>query len=339
MSSAILPMPPYRWQDKVWQEFIDNITADRLPHAMLLTGVAGTGVETLAIAMGQFLLCQSPMGKISCGRCKSCMLLSSGNHPDMVVISPEEPGKQIKVDEIRTLADFVGKTSQQGAKKIIVIHPADALNVNAANALLKNLEEPAGDTVFLLVSSSLSQVLPTIRSRCLKIVLPLPEKKLAEEWLKSVHVEQPAAILGAAGGAPLLAKSWADSEYLQERQKLFQSLVALSLSQTTPIETAKVWAKVDLTSIISNMLYWVEKMIKIRLADEPMAELSELEQAFESVESGLLFRLRDNLAKKRRLVQSSSNLNPTLILEELMLDWAAVIRLRASSMKSHASFL
>ncbi|WNO10932.1 DNA polymerase III subunit delta' [Teredinibacter sp. KSP-S5-2] len=339
MSNAILPMPPYRWQDKVWQEFIDNISADRLPHAMLLTGVAGTGVETLAIAMGQFLLCQSPMGKISCGRCKSCMLLSSGNHPDMVVISPEEPGKQIKVDEIRTLADFVGKTSQQGAKKIIVIHPADALNINAANALLKNLEEPAGDTVFLLVSSSLSQVLPTIRSRCLKLVLPLPEKHLAEEWLKSVHVEQPGAILEAAGGAPLLAKSWADSEYLQERQKLLQSLVALSLSQTTPIETAKVWAKVDLTSIISNMLYWVEKMIKIRLADEPLAELSELEQAFEGAESGLLFRLRDNLAKKRRLVQSSSNLNPTLILEELMLDWAAVIRLRASSMKSHAGFL
>ena len=330
MSNAILPMPPYQWQEKVWGEFVDSVVEARVPHALLMSGVEGIGADHLAVAMGQFLLCQSPMGKIACGRCKSCLLMASGNHPDLVIVTPEEKGKQIKVDDIRQLSEFVTKTSQQGAKKIIVLQPAEALNMNAANALLKNLEEPAGDTVFILVSSSLSRVLPTIRSRCAKTALPVPEAGLALSWLNSVHVAEASTLLDVAGGAPLKAKEWFDSDYLTEQNKLLKTLEALSFAQSTPIESAKAWAKSEPGSILNSMMFWVEKMIRYKLGGVTLAGLEVFEPVIEGRDVKILFRLRDSLSKKSAVLKSSPNLNPTLILEELMMDWQVIMRYQGS---------
>ncbi len=338
INNAILPMPPYKWQEKVWTEFVANAKNSRLPHALLLSGSQGIGLEHLALAMGQYLLCQSPMDAIACGRCKNCLLMSSGNHPDLVYVSPEDIGKQIKVDDIRALSEFVAKTAQQGARKVIVIEPADALNMNAANALLKNLEEPAGDTIFILVSSSLSRVLPTVRSRCAKVPLPLPDKKLAIEWLESLHIDSPSSLLHAVGGAPLKAKEWYDSDFLAERGKLIKSLQALSLGHTSPIDVAKTWTKTEPLVILSCMQSWLEEMIRYKSGSGILGECEPFLDVLEPLEAKLLFRLHDNFIKKGSLLRGSSNLNQALVLEEMMLDWHAVLRYR-NSPKKHASLV
>lgn len=333
MSSAILPMPPYKWQVGPWKEFVSNVRNSRLPHALLLTGYQGIGAEHLAVAMGQYLLCQSPMDSIACGRCKSCLLLASSSHPDLVQVSPEEVGKQIKVDDIRALGDFVSKTAQQGARKVVVIEPVEALNINASNALLKNLEEPAGDTIFILVSSSLSQVIPTIRSRCAKVPLALPSRKLAIEWLEGVGIESPSDLLQVVNGAPLKAKEWYDSDFLSERSKLLQALLGLSSGQSTPIEVSKAWVKTEPLVLLSCMRAWIETMVKNMSAGYPLGECEAFADLLETLDTTLLFRLRDNYLKKESVLRGRSNLNQALVVEEVMLDWHAVIRFRGSTRK------
>src|SRR5690606_18188179 len=147
MANAILPMPPYAWQQAQWADFHTRVRNNNIPHAFLLAGQEGFGAEGLAMAMGQYMLCLSPTDTLVCGKCKGCLLLDAGTHPDLLVVCPEEGGKQIKVDQIREVSRFVANTAQQGGYKIIVLQPAEAMNINAANALLKNLEEPAGKTI------------------------------------------------------------------------------------------------------------------------------------------------------------------------------------------------
>ena len=232
MANAILPMPPYKWQAKLWDDFIQRKENNSLPHAFLICSQDGFGAEALAQAMGQYLLCMSPSDKLVCGKCKACHLLDAGTHPDLMTVTAEDKGKQIKVDQVREIAGFVNKTAQQGGYKVVVLFPAEDMNTNSANALLKNLEEPAGKTVFILVTKQLSRLLPTIRSRCAMVTTPVPESRLALTWLNEVGVEASQAteeLLAEAGGAPLLVKEWHDSSMLEERAALIAGLIDLFL--------------------------------------------------------------------------------------------------------------
>lgn len=110
------------------------------------------------------LLCQQPQGLDACGGCKACMLLKAGSHPDNFVLEPEEADKPIKVDQVRELVAFVVQTAQLGGRKVVLIEPVEAMNVNASNALLKSLEEPSGDTVLLLVTHQPSRLLRLSRA-------------------------------------------------------------------------------------------------------------------------------------------------------------------------------
>jgi DNA polymerase-3 subunit delta' len=110
-------------------------------------------------------------------------LLKAGSHPDNFVLEPEEADKPIKVDQVRELVAFVVQTAQLGGRKVVLIEPVEAMNVNASNALLKSLEEPSGDTVLLLVSHQPSRLLPTIKSRCQQVACPQPSLAQSQAWL------------------------------------------------------------------------------------------------------------------------------------------------------------
>jgi len=206
-------------------------------HALLLHGPAGVGQFQLALALAQAWLCESaavPMPLRPCGHCASCRLVQSRSHPDLLVLVPEamreslgwtaggddddggeersgkkkKPSKEIRVEAVRSAVEFATTTSARGRGKVVVVHPAERMNPVAANAFLKTLEEPAGDARFLLGSAAADALLPTIRSRCQAIALPVPPRSDAEHWLAGEGVDEPGVLLDACGGQPEEVVVW-----------------------------------------------------------------------------------------------------------------------------------
>ena len=218
-----------------------------MPHALMLSGQAGLGKKATALYLANALLCETGReGQGACGRCASCHLYDAGNHPDLRIIEPgqeaapasdypddelavtvKKPSRQIPVDAIRALADFVAISAHRGGAKAIVIAPAEAMHPSAANALLKMLEEPPGNaTHFILVSHRPDRVLPTIRSRCFQVPFGVPGVDSALEWLKGQGVAQPGLALAQGSYAPLEAIARAaDAEFWNQRKALLDELI------------------------------------------------------------------------------------------------------------------
>ena len=220
---------PLLWQQAQWQSFCQMMSAERLPHGLLLTGPEGVGKSRFALAMAHRLLCLNPSQEQACGACKGCQLNRAGSHPDLYLAEPEAEGKIIRVDQIRAVVEVVAKTSQLGGYRVVVLCPAEAMNVNAANALLKSLEEPGAETVLILVSHQSSGVLPTIRSRCQVLSFCLPPREQACDWLARFTEDRRRSehVLNVANGAPIRALALCDSDWLGERAKVLQQWLSV----------------------------------------------------------------------------------------------------------------
>jgi DNA polymerase-3 subunit delta' len=196
------------------QPILDSLgrRLERLPHALLVHGPRGVGKLALAERICQLLLCESAAGK-PCGACEACRWFLAGNHPDFRRVEPEalwaekpdKPSIEIKIEQVRALADFLNVGSHRGGRRVTLVHPAEHMNASTANALLKGLEEPPAAGVFVLVSHRPAQLPPTIRSRCVALPVPIPAREAALAWLTKEEVKEPERWLAYAGGAPLLA--------------------------------------------------------------------------------------------------------------------------------------
>lgn len=232
-------MKPLEWHTAAFARLASS--ASTLPHAILFHGMRGTGKLVFARALAQRLLCENAAGDTACGACTACAWFESGTHPDYRQVEPErgdeaEEGEddrprrkkreEIAVDQIRALADFVNVSSHRGGPKVIVLHPAEMLNPNAANALLKSLEEPPPRTHFILVAHRPHLVLPTIRSRCQQVALPAPNPADAAKWLETQGVRNAEVALAHTGGAPLLALELGETGYWGARAAFLRHLAA-----------------------------------------------------------------------------------------------------------------
>jgi DNA polymerase-3 subunit delta' len=255
-----------------------------MPHAILLGGQAGLGKRTTALFLAQALLCEAERaGQGACGTCPSCHLYDAGNHPDLRIIedgredaqaadsSEEEsatpakkPSRQIPVDAIRALADFVATTAHRGRAKVIVIAPAEAMHPSAANALLKMLEEPPGSaTYFLLVSHRPDRVLPTIRSRCFHVPFAVPAPDAALDWLKGQGIgEDPRLALAQGGYTPLAALERAgDVEFWSQRKALLDEL---ALPGFDPLAAADRAEPLDGPVVARLLSQWAYDLVSLK---------------------------------------------------------------------------
>lgn len=196
-------------------------------HALLLVGSPGVGALEFQLTLAQAWLCEAHATPAApCGQCTGCRLMQSRTHPDLMLLMPEslrvergwtgaeegdgeggkrKPSKQIRISEVRSATDWIVKTTSRGRAKVLVLHPAEALNLQAASALLKTLEEPPAGARMLLSCSDADRLLPTVRSRCQRIELPAPPTDMALAWLREQGVAEPAVLLAACGGRPLEA--------------------------------------------------------------------------------------------------------------------------------------
>ncbi|MBN8508216.1 MAG: DNA polymerase III subunit delta' [Burkholderiales bacterium] len=200
-------------------------------HALLVQGAEGIGIWPFLQALARAWLCETEGEHRPCGHCAACRLLAGGTHPDLRLLLPEalranhgldpggdgddgprqkkKPSRQIRIDEVRAAVDWLVQSSSRGRAKVLVLHPAEAMNLQAASALLKTLEEPPGQGRWLLGTADAARLLPTVRSRCQLIRLPPPAATVGARWLEGQGVGEAAALLAAAGGQPLEAVAMA----------------------------------------------------------------------------------------------------------------------------------
>ena len=218
----------YPWHRDAWRQLAEHW--QQQPNAWLLAGRENTGKTEFSRSLAQALLCEKPQADHSaCGHCPSCHLFEQESHPDFYLLEPDqtegESGarrlQQIKIDAVRAILEPLTHSSLRGNRRVVMIAPAESMNLQAANALLKMLEEPPASVVFLLVTHNKDRLLPTIKSRCRPFLLPAPSAEEALGYLKTQNTPQAEALLAFHSGAPLFA---AEPEQDAMREELCQLL-------------------------------------------------------------------------------------------------------------------
>ena len=323
----------YPWQDELWQRWIGLRT--RLPHALLLQGPQGVGKLDFAMAVAQSLLCEKPLAQgFACHDCSSCHWFKQEAHPDFrllqaeILSAPEEekeggkkPARQISVEQIRALSDFCNLSSHQGGYRIVLIHPAETMNRNAANALLKTLEEPAGQMLIILISHKPQQLLPTILSRCLSLAVTVPPLEVSVAWLQQQGINNPASLLAQAGFAPLLAMEGAEAgkaatEYLHFLKEISQPAkldvyaLADQLQRTEPVK------------VILWLQQWTYDLLSLKLTGKiryTVESIDLINNIAKNIELNNLLRFQKELTVAKR--EALHPLNPKLLFESLLLSY------------------
>lgn len=335
-----MTMPVLPWHVAL----VEDLVARRatLPHALLIHGRDGIGMLELARALAQSLLCESGRGGVACGVCPACGWFREGNHPDFREVRPEvldeaeeradEAGDGekddkrslfIKIDQIRALADFMMLTTHRDGMRVLVLHPVEAMKAEAANSLLKTLEEPPPKTLIILVTARMGRLLATIKSRCRKLPAPVPSRKQSLEWLKAQGVQQPENALASAGGAPLDAAQFAEAEYQSARAKFVRALAG---KQSDMLACAQAFEKSGVADPLVWLHTWVYDLLLGANALPPsyFPDQSEaLQRIAKTAEPKKLHRYESSLREARRLVHHP--LNPRLFLEQLLISYAAAI--------------
>lgn len=333
-------MSLFPWLKKPYQQLASLLAQDRLPHAMLLSSGGGLGLENLAEHLTAALLCLAPVAnadgvQASCGVCKSCQLTIAGSHPDVRLITPDSGKKRIRVEQIREALHFLQLTGQQGRNKVITITPAESMNTQSANALLKGLEEPPEGTYLILLTERPASLLATIRSRCFKLAVAAPEHGVAHQWL-SEKIKEPEPVdllLSICGDRPCEALTFYEQGSLEVRQKLHDDLSALFGQKLGPVEIGSKWNRLPLEQVLFWLLLWTTDISRFAgskgvsaIRDPLMAKITKYTVRHAKPVS--IFALTDDILSHKSGLDRQTNLNQQLVLEDILITWHDMIFLR-----------
>ena len=312
------------WLAPQWRALDAYLAAGRVPQALLVVGREGVGKTALAEAFSQKLLCRKP-GEYACGECASCRLYAAGTLPDFIRVEPEEAGKVIPVDAIRGLIAHLALKPQYAGRRVVLLSPAQQMNANAANSLLKTLEEPDSHTTLLLLSSAPHLLPATILSRCQRMDIPLPERAESLAWLRARgQGAQAEVLLALARGAPMKALALAGEGVIAKRGEFFSGWQDVLERRCEPSALAEKWSKFPCETLADWMISWAMDLIRLnaapccRTVDNP--DLAERLQAVaDKIHLAGLFGQLDRLAAARRMLAGQANRQ--LLLEELLILW------------------
>ncbi len=311
----------YPWLRAALGRAATAIDSGRVPHAILILAHPGLGAVALADFFAASMLCGN--APKPCGRCNACRLLVAEHHPDLHRVRREQDAQQIKVDQIRALIDSLSLTSFRGGYKVGIIENAESMNAAAANSLLKTLEEPAGDTLLLLVAARAHRLPPTIVSRCQRIAIDAPSTAQALEWLRGKGVSEAHArsALHLYPGAPLAALQADHAACAALARDMPATLQALAERSADASRVADQWAQSTPLLRLSWLETWVTQRIREQMAPaagnvksvDPVGLSASLLKA----KIRPLFHLLGEVRQVRRSADSSLNLQ--LALESLLI--------------------
>ncbi len=345
----------YVWHKGEWEQLV-NVQA--LHHGLMVTGADGIGKREFCLALAKFLLCDNKELKVSggdCGRCQNCELFDAGTHPDFHLLTSEteniqtriplvsaysdryqnvqargkktKPGKIIPIDQIRLLIERFSTQPHISQHKVVLVMPADAMNTNASNALLKLLEEPPENSTLILMTSSPGFLPATIRSRCMLVNLPTPRRESALEWLSQSMDEETASLsLKLANEGPLDAKQFADNGFLDTQGQYMNQVSNLVASNITPLALAMDLSKSDLSIFLGWLHGFVCEVIVWRVSEiKPNRfDSSDLVWSSKSFSVERLYALYDKIIFYKSIVREP--INAQLVTEDLILTLKSAIR-------------
>lgn len=345
-------MSLFPWQTEQWQQVEKQLQSGLLPHAYLFSGLEGIGKFDFAKHLAKSLLCEDSRAKSTsepCGHCKQCKLLNAGTHPDLKIIEPEDASSVLKIDTIRALVGFFQQSSLQGGRKVAILFPAEALNINAANALLKTLEEPTSDSIIILVCHSVGQLLPTIRSRCQVLDFNVPPINQAIKWLAEQESFDKGfsekerrytdadfdGMLNLASGAPLRARQYLKVNALEENKLMLDELARLLKKEVIVSSISDRWND-DISSLrLTWVIQWIAELVKIKMMTLSPEQVVNIEKRHagkmfyylaQRSSAQQLFGLYKESLKEYKLFLGSSNPNKLLSFEYLLNRWSDLMR-------------
>lgn len=324
---------PLPWQQDLWIELTAQVLQQRLSHALLLSGPAGVGKRWFARALAAFLLCEQRSG-YACGACRSCQQLAVGAHPNASLLGPdgllglamtgsgqheqglvhwqpdaERKRRDISIEAARHLIERLGLSAHYGGARVALIDPADALNTNSVNALLKTIEEPPPATHLILISERPQSLPATLRSRCQRIRMRVPDGEAAAAWLAARTGRPELDALAAAHGAPLRAWALAQGDALAQRREWAELWTAVGRRRKDPVAAA---ASVD-RDMVGSHLQWAWGWLYEQFRERALGQLLDGTgvAAWEEVLS--------EIVEANRL--AAGNAQPQLLLESLFVSW------------------
>lgn len=341
----------YPWHLEKWR-FIKR-TEPKLPHALLFYGPSGTGIDTFAETFAKALLCENrPENGDPCNACESCHWFDLRTHPDYRAVMPEaleiargiepsgdfaasaetetssakssrEPSRKIGIDRIRALADFINISTHRGGRRIVFIYPAEAMTSESSNALLKMLEEPPPQTLFILLAHHPDALLPTIMSRCFKVAFSMPDHDLACDWLTRQGIANAENWLAQEGGAPVQALIQAQQG---EREEMTILLNTLSMPDDAALlAAAEKLQKVPMGDILTWYQRWLCDMLLLRGARHIRyypAYRQQLEKAAARADSLQLAETIRESGERKRVADHP--LVARLAIEDMLLDYRKI---------------
>lgn len=328
----------YPWQQSLWQNL--NQGREKLHHAFLMHGRAGIGKYDFALSFSKALLCPNKDDDgHACNECSSCRWYSDDSHPDFRLITPEQESgsdeeatgtkknkkkTQISITQIRELNDFLSLSSHQTSGiRIVLINPAESLNLSSANALLKMLEEPAPGVIFILVAHQLQRLLPTIVSRCQKINMPVPSEAQALAWLNTKGVKNSELQLAYLEGSPI--KVLSEQAQFDQLSEIWKHL-SLGRKLDSQVAAPVLIAGSAETGVIA-MQKWLCDIVTIKLGQQlryHVQHMRALQALADRVNLARLFELQKKTNELRKLVNHP--LNHELQMENLLVEYTKVFQ-------------
>lgn len=277
-----------------WQLLQSAFAQNRLSHAYLLSGAAGLGKTNFARAFASFLLCEK---NTTCGKCRGCLLMQAESHPDFLLIKPEEKSHSIKIDQIRAMSQKTTHTAHCGGYQVVVIAPADAMPMQAANALLKTLEEPSGKIIIFLIDDQKSVLPATIVSRCQKI------------FFSDNHIDLRL-----------------HNNDLTLRDQLLNHLEQIQLRRTNSITLNPAWLKIPLETTVKTLILLCVDMSRVQQSVDLKLIINHdvhgtLSKLAEKISPIVLQKYIEKLLEKKLFISKGINLNHQLCLEDIFIAW------------------
>lgn len=340
-NSSYQPVDNLPWLQAHWQKWLT--LTQRQGHAYLMSGPQGIGLDSFAWQVANYVMCQTVATNLianqaqqinnACGHCQSCHLFLTQQHPDFFQLRRLEDKKEITVDQVRELIYKLNETSHQGGYKVIWVDGVEFLNQSAFNALLKNLEEPAEKTLFLLTTHQIDRLPATIKSRCQLFSFTPPPLTEAMHWLQQQAPNADQAMIKRAlrlnWGAPLDALHWINSGLIEEDQQWKNDLKQCQSGKKTVTQIVAAWLKWQQPESVFDYFYqWsVSAVRSVMYSTEilPADKINNLQ-----VQNWL--RFQQAVLNAKQVWQG--NANKELVLENLCMEWLAIQQTNNAELES-----